>query len=312
MSEFILEFRRLSMEFPKDGGGTNLVLNDINLRIRKGQLVCIIGGSGAGKSTIFNQALGSLMPTHGDILFDGQRVTGEGPDRGIVPQSYSLYPHLRVADNIGFGLMLSQTATWQRLLLTPGYRRTRRDVQRIVTEYIPELGLEPSDAERWPHELSGGMKQRVAIATALIKQPRVLMMDEPFGALDPETRSMLQRLTLRKWKEMGLTIIFVTHMMEEAVLMADRIVGLSKYWQDADGKPGKGATIVLDREIPEPRNKEGARREDFVDDKAFHDVCTSIHRLVLDTTRRVPQSQFELTHPDAVQPGQAASNETNN
>ncbi|HEY9774557.1 MAG TPA: ATP-binding cassette domain-containing protein [Planktothrix sp.] len=299
MSEFIIEFRQMSKEFPSDDGGTNLVLNGINLRVRTGEFVCLVGGSGSGKSTLFNHALGTLHPTSGEVLVNGTPVQGEGPDRGIVPQSYSLYPHLRVADNIGFGLMLSQVNNLQRFLLTPTYRKARRDTRRLVTEYITELGLEPSDANRWPHELSGGMKQRVAIGTALIKQPKVLMMDEPFGALDPETRTKLQKLTLRKWKELGLTVIFVTHMMEEAVLLADRVVGLSKYWLDNDGKPGKGATIVLDRQIAEGRDDKGMRREDFADSAEFHDVCTKIHRLVLDTTRRVAQKDFDLSHPDA-------------
>jgi len=133
-------------------------------------------------------------------------------------------------------------------------------------------------------------------------KPKVLMMDEPFGALDPEVRSLMQKLILKIWKEQGLTVIFVTHMMEEAVYLATRVVGLSKFWTDETGKPGEGATIILDRQFSEPQ----PRPVEIMDTPEFHHTCTSIHRLVLDTTRRVARENFELTHPDAVVPGKPA------
>ena len=295
MSEYLIEYNNMTKSFATKDGGTNIVLNGINLRIKAGEFVCLVGGSGSGKSTLFNHLLGSLQPSSGAVLLNGKPINNEGPDRGIVPQSYSLFPFKRVVDNLGLGIELAETTNLQRLLFTPKFFSVRKRARALATDMITELGLDPTDADRWPYELSGGMKQRVAIGTALIKRPLVLMMDEPFGALDPETRTKLQRLILRKWKELGLTIIFVTHMMEEAVFLGTRVIGLSKYWLDDKGNPGKGATIVLDRQVPEPH----PRAEDFMDTPHFHDVCTQIHRLVLDTSRRVPQDQFDLSHPDA-------------
>jgi NitT/TauT family transport system ATP-binding protein len=293
---YIIEYRDVSKSFPKAGGGTNTVLNGINLKIKKGELVCLVGGSGSGKSTVFNQLVGSQKPTTGQVLIDGKVVDGEGPDRGIVPQMYGLFEHLSVLDNIAFGLDVSGTNNIQNVLHTPGSRRVKAQARAQARELIVELGLDPSDADRWPFELSGGMQQRVAIGSAIIMKPKVLMMDEPFSALDPLIRKKMQKLTLRLWKEQGLTIIFVTHSLEEAVFLGSRVIGLSKYWLDEGGQPGKGATIVLDKQIA---GDPASRPDEFMDAPEFHQTCAQIYSTVLDTARAVRRDQFDLSHPDA-------------
>lgn len=278
--------------------GWNTVLNGIDLRIKQGEFVTLIGGSGSGKSTVFNHILGSMFPTEGSVLVDGTPVERVGPDRGIVPQKYSLFPNLSVRDNISFGLMLSGTSLTQRVLHTPHYWRTRREARERAAEVITQLGLEPRDAEKFPYELSGGMRQRVAIGMSIVMEPKILMMDEPFGALDPETRTMMQALIRQIWKERKLTVLFVTHELSEAVYLGTRIVGLSKHWLGPTGEPGEGAKIVLDRAIDNDQlNSPG-----FRDSADFKALCVDIQGRVLDSTKRTPLSQFELTHPDAVKP----------
>jgi NitT/TauT family transport system ATP-binding protein len=292
----LIEYKDLTKKFPDGHNPPRTVLNGINLKIEEGEFVTLVGGSGSGKTTLFNHLLGTISPTEGSVTVDGSVVEGVGPDRGIVPQRYSLYPNMTVLDNLAFGTMLSQTTNAQRLFFTPHWRKVRSEARKAALDMVARLGLDPRDADRFPHELSGGMRQRVAIGTAVIMRPRILMMDEPFGALDPETRTRMQRLILDIWKEQKLTVIFVTHMMEEAVYLGTRVIGLSKFWNNEDGTPGDGARIVLDRTIPEPH----VRPESFMDTPEFHQVCTGIHRLVLDTTRRVSPDQFDLSHQTEV------------
>lgn len=296
---YMIEYRGVTKSFPRAGGGVNLVLNGIDLRIKQGELVCLVGGSGSGKSTLFNQLLGSQTPTTGEVLIDGQVVQGEGPDRGIVPQMYGLFEHMTVLDNIAFGPDVSRTTNVQKLLRTPHARSSTAAAREEARKLIVELGLDPTDAERWPFELSGGMQQRVAIGSAIIMKPKVLMMDEPFSALDPLMRKKMQKLTLRLWKEQGLTIIFVTHSLEEAVFLGTRVIGLSRYWLDETGKMAKGATIVLDKHI---EGDPTTRPDEILDTPEFHDTCSRIYRTVLDTARAVTRDQFDLSHPDAAQP----------
>jgi len=299
---YLIEYKDVTKKFPKKGGGLQTILNNVNLNIQPGEFVTLIGGSGSGKTTLFNHLLGTLTPTTGTVSLNGKVIDNVGPDRGIVPQRYSLFPNMTVLDNIAFGIMLSETTNLQGACFTPDYLRTRRRALEESQALLPELGLEPSDGDRYPFELSGGMRQRVALGTAVIMKPTVLMMDEPFGALDPETSMKMQRLILRIWKEQKLTIIFVTHRMEEAVYLGTRVIGLSKYWTDDAGQPGEGSTIILDRQVSEPH----PRPESFMDTPEFHTVCTNIHRLVLDTTRRVPRSQFDLSHPDVARTSEVA------
>jgi NitT/TauT family transport system ATP-binding protein len=184
----------------------------IDVTIDAGQFVCLIGASGCGKSTLLRIAAGFEEPTTGDVLARGRPITGPGSDRGMVFQDYALFPWMTVRQNIGFGPRQRQLP--------------RSEVDAIANEFVKLVGLERF-ADRYPSQLSGGMKQRVAIARVLANDANILLMDEPFGALDALTREQLQHELLQIWSRTGVTTIFVTHSVEEAVLLADRVLVMS-------------------------------------------------------------------------------------
>jgi NitT/TauT family transport system ATP-binding protein len=187
-------------------------LAPIDLVIPKGEFVCMIGASGCGKSTLLRIIAGFEEPTTGEVSIDGKTIAGPGSDRGMVFQDYALFPWMTVRENISFG---------------PRQRKLpRAEIERTTGEFVRMVGLERF-ADRYPNQLSGGMKQRVAIARVLANDANILLMDEPFGALDALTREQLQNELLQIWKRTGVTIIFVTHSVEEAVLLADRVLVMS-------------------------------------------------------------------------------------
>ncbi len=187
-------------------------LAPVDLAIPKGEFVCMIGASGCGKSTLLRIIAGFEEPTTGEVSIDGKPVTGPGSDRGMVFQDYALFPWMTVRQNISFG---------------PRQRHLpREDIDKATDEFVRMVGLERF-ADRYPNQLSGGMKQRVAIARVLANNANILLMDEPFGALDALTREQLQHELLQIWKRTGVTTIFVTHSVEEAVLLADRVLVMS-------------------------------------------------------------------------------------
>ena len=194
------------------GDGEVEALGRIDATIAQGELVCLIGASGCGKSTMLRIIAGFEQPTTGEVLVDGRRIAGPGSDRGMVFQDYALFPWLTVRQNIGFG---------------PRQRRlARREVDEIADEFVRLVGLQGA-ASRYPNQLSGGMKQRVAIARVLANNAGILLMDEPFGALDALTREQLQGELLAIWARSRLTIVFVTQSVEEAVLLGDRVLVMS-------------------------------------------------------------------------------------
>ena len=187
-------------------------LAPVDVVIPKGEFVCMIGASGCGKSTLLRIIAGFEEPTTGQVLIDGKPVTGPGSDRGMVFQDYALFPWMTVRQNISFG---------------PRQRHLpREEINKTTDEFVKMVGLERF-ADRYPNQLSGGMKQRVAIARVLANNANILLMDEPFGALDALTREQLQNELLQIWKRTGVTTIFVTHSVEEAVLLADRVLVMS-------------------------------------------------------------------------------------
>jgi nitrate ABC transporter ATP-binding subunit len=187
-------------------------LAPVDLAIPKGEFVCMIGASGCGKSTLLRIIAGFEEPTTGEVAIDGESVTGPGGDRGMVFQDYALFPWMTVRQNISFGPRQRHLA--------------REEIDKTTDEFVRMVGLERF-ADRYPNQLSGGMKQRVAIARVLANNANILLMDEPFGALDALTREQLQNELLQIWKRTGVTTIFVTHSVEEAVLLADRVLVMS-------------------------------------------------------------------------------------
>lgn len=229
-------------EFPnKSGGAASVALDSINLEIRNGEFFAIVGPSGCGKSTFLEIVAGLIKPTSGSIYIDGLRITGPDHNRGIVFQGYALFPWRTVMGNVAYGLE------------EKGVRGSEKE--KICWDYISLVGLSGFE-NHYSHELSGGMKQRVAIARALAYDPDILLMDEPFAALDAQTREVLQGEVLRIWNETKKTVLFITHNIEEAVFLADRIAVMS-------GRPGVIKKII---EVPlsRPRKEEHRLTQDFM------------------------------------------------
>jgi ABC-type nitrate/sulfonate/bicarbonate transport system ATPase subunit len=212
--------------------GPMLALHDVSLEMRHEHFVCLLGPSGCGKSTLLNMIAGFVMPTSGRILVDGQLVTGPGRDRGVVFQEYVLFPWRTVRQNVEFGPLMR--------------RVPKAEQQRIAERYLTMVGLE-DHLQKYPRELSGGMKQRVAIARALANDPSVLLMDEPFGALDAQTREVMQEELLKIWLGERKTIVFVTHSISESIYLADDIVTMT-------ARPGRIKEIVP-VDLPRPRER---------------------------------------------------------
>ncbi|TWT94822.1 Bicarbonate transport ATP-binding protein CmpD [Botrimarina colliarenosi] len=235
--------------------GPKKVLNDVNLRVEAGQVLALVGPSGCGKSTLLRAVLGTHPPTSGSVCVGGKPMLRPSRDVGIVYQHYSLFDFLTARQNVAFGLKLDQTSTPFRLFNYPAWRKLRAEHLEQADALLKKVGLYAA-RDQYPSQMSGGMRQRVAIAQALIMQPRVLLLDEPFGALDEATREELQLMLLRLYeenvraraehREPPYTVIIVTHELNEALFVADRVVGLSQY--HADG--ANGATIVYDRPAP--------------------------------------------------------------
>lgn len=206
-----LEIAHLQKQFPSKQGNL-IALQDINMHVETGEFVCVVGASGSGKSTLLRLIAGLDIPTDGEITVDGIPVTGPGSDRGMVFQKYTLYPWMNVKDNVEFGLKLQG--------ISKKYR------QQKAAYYLDVVGLS-SFAKCYTKELSGGMKQRVAIARALATSPKVLLMDEPFGALDVQTKENMQQFLLQVWQRTRCSILMITHDVEEAVFLAQRIYVLT-------------------------------------------------------------------------------------
>jgi ABC-type nitrate/sulfonate/bicarbonate transport system ATPase subunit len=216
---------------PEDGRTPVVALERFDLAVEDGEFVCLLGPSGCGKSTLLNIVAGFLRPTEGRVSLDGTEVRGPGRDRGVVFQEHALFPWFRVGQNVEFGLKMAGVP--------------RRDRARIADRYLDLVGLRPF-RRAFPKELSGGMKQRVAIARALANDPKILLMDEPFGALDAQTRRLMQDELTKIWAATGKTILFVTHAIEESLLLADRVVVMSP-------RPG-GIKAVLAVPLARPRS----------------------------------------------------------
>jgi len=234
----ILQMKNVSKTYVQNGQSIE-ALRGANLTVRKGEFICLIGASGCGKSTLLRMAAGFETATQGEVLMWGMPIAGPGPSRGMVFQDYGLFPWLSVRDNIGFGPKSRGRATIE--------------IRDTVDRFIELVGLQRF-ADVYPHQLSGGMKQRVAIARVLANDAEVVLMDEPFGALDAMTRERLQDELVEIWSRTGLTVLFVTHAIEEAIFLADRVVVMS---------PGPGRIeneYSIDLRRPRDVSRRGRRR----------------------------------------------------
>ncbi|HLH25856.1 MAG TPA: ABC transporter ATP-binding protein [Chloroflexota bacterium] len=236
-----LETRGLSKTFIKATGGEVEALRDISLQIEEGEFICIVGASGCGKTTFLRILDGLIDQTSGEILLDGREVTRPGPDRGFVFQSDSLFPWRTVLDNVVFGLEVQG-------------KPRKASVERAM-EYIKLVGLSGFE-KNYPHELSGGMRQRANLARALTVNPELLLMDEPFAALDAQTREIMQQELLRIWRGYQKTVIFITHQIDEAIYLADRVFVFTV-------RPGRVKTAIR---VPfqRPRSLEIKRTPEFI------------------------------------------------
>jgi NitT/TauT family transport system ATP-binding protein len=232
----VLEVEDLTKRF-----GEVTALDRVSFQVHRREFVCVVGASGCGKSTLVRLLAGLEEPTSGRLLLDGQAVDGPGADRGMVFQGYTLFPWLTVRQNIQFGPRMNG--------------QSKGSAREDADQWLALVGLEPF-ADSYPHQLSGGMKQRVAIARALANSPRILLMDEPFGALDAQTRAQMQRHLLHIWKNADVTIVFITHDLDEAIYLADRILVLKP-------RPGRVAEL-LEVPVPRPRTPEQSLTPEFV------------------------------------------------
>jgi NitT/TauT family transport system ATP-binding protein len=226
----ILSVRNLNKAFGSNGD-THVVFDNVSLQIHRREFICVVGASGCGKSTLARIVAGLDEATAGEILLDGKPVAGPGPDRGMVFQGYTLFPWLTVKRNVMFGLRMQGT--------------TDTIANTEARQWLDMVGLAKFE-NLYPHELSGGMKQRVAIARALANNPRILIMDEPFAALDAQTRCQMQAYLLQIWKKVDATILFITHDLDEASYLSDRILVLGT-------NPG-GIVEFIENPVPRPRN----------------------------------------------------------
>ncbi|THF65172.1 ABC transporter ATP-binding protein [Pseudothauera rhizosphaerae] len=234
-----IDIRRLDIHFGR-GAARFQAVSDVNITVPGGQFVCLLGPSGCGKSTVLGALAGHLAPSRGELLLDGAPISGPHPERGLVFQHHTLFPWKRVLDNVAFGLKMK------------GLARAERETK--ARELLHLMGLEGFE-RHYPAQLSGGMQQRVEIARSLINRPRVLLMDEPFGALDAQTRLLMQELLLDVWTRVRTTVLFVTHDIDEALFLADRILVMS-------ARPGR---IIEDLAVdfPRPRDALLTTTEDF-------------------------------------------------
>lgn len=265
--------------------GNKVVLADIDLRVRAREFCTVVGPSGCGKSTLLRLILGQERATSGRLLIEGKEIYSPSPDRGIVYQRYSLLTHLTVLENVLVGLQLP-------LHLWTAFRKKKK-LMAEAREYLELVKLH-EHADKYPHELSGGMQQRIAIAQALIKKPKILLMDEPFGALDPGTREDMQVLIVKLWEEHNMTIFFVTHDLEEALFLGTRVICLSQIYKLGEkvyADYSLGARVTMDYPV-----KKGVSPTQIKTTKEFNELKERIRRKGFETDYLADVKRFDLAH----------------
>ncbi len=261
------------------------ILRDIDLAIREGEFCSVVGPSGCGKSTLLRLILGQEVADSGNIHLDGKIIGLPDSRRGVVYQKYSLFPHLTVLENVMLGpryLGLADNAT-----------PNNNQIREAALYYLERVRLSHA-ANKYPHELSGGMQQRAAIAQTLIAHPKILLMDEPFGALDPDTREQLQVFLLELWESMGLTILFITHSLEEACFVGSRLLALSQYYNSGDTVQAHGATIVEDHPLARV-----AHSTEIKTNVEFQELIAQVKSRAFDPDVKQYINNFNLKHQDS-------------
>jgi NitT/TauT family transport system ATP-binding protein len=232
----LIEIRNVWKEY-----GQQVVLEQLNKSVEEGEFITIVGASGCGKTTFLKMLLGTEAISRGQLLLDSKPLPGEpGPERGIVFQRYSVFPHMSVLDNVVLSLELEKSRLFGRL-----FGRARKEARQVATQMIEAVGLGHA-LHKYPHELSGGMQQRLALAQSLIKRPRILLLDEPFGALDPGIRADMHQLVLSLWQEHKLTIFMITHDIKEGFYLGTRLWVFDKCRFDPQAPNAYGAQITYD------------------------------------------------------------------
>ncbi len=263
-----LTIKEVTVTFQRRRGGSVVAVDSLDLTVRDKEFVCIVGPSGCGKSTLLRVIAGLTRPSSGEVALDGMQVSGPGADRGMVFQSYTLFPWLTVHGNVEFG---------------PRLRGQPPELcARIARRYIDLVGLSGFE-HAYPKELSGGMMQRAAIARALANDPEILLMDEPFGALDAQTRTLMQELLLSVWEQTHKTVLFVTHDIEEAVLLADRVYVMT-------ARPGR---IKREVKVSLPR----PRTVGVLDSEEFLHLRREVHQSIREESLKVLRQ--ETTEADS-------------
>lgn len=254
MTGIKISIASLSLEYyNEERRQRHMAVQGLDLDIRSDEFLCVVGASGCGKSTLISAIAGFMSPLSGRIAMDGQAITGPGADRGVVFQEYALLPWKTVLANVALGLKFKHVAKGER--------------EAIARHFLDLTGLADA-ADKYPHELSGGMRQRAAVARTLANKPEVMLMDEPFAAVDAQTRMSLQEELLRVWSENRITVLFVTHSVEEAVFLGDRVAVLTP-------GPGRVREIV---EIDLPRDQR--RWDTLANDARFTELRERVMRLV--------------------------------
>ena len=265
----VLKVNDLSKVFESAKGSVQ-ALKDINFEVRRREFISVVGPSGCGKSTLIRIIAGLESQTEGEMLLDGKPASGPCAERGMVFQGYTLFPWLTVKQNVMFGLKMNG--------------KSNLEASEKSLQWIDFVGLDRF-ADSYPNELSGGMKQRVAIARALANQPRILLMDEPFGALDAQTRNQMQTHLLKIWENVDVTILFITHDLDEAVYMSDRIIVLS-------ANPGQVHEIIK-VPVPRPRDRDQMIDTIFLDTKLY--LESLIHPPNENMQKDISKTMFRMT-----------------
>jgi NitT/TauT family transport system ATP-binding protein len=267
----------------RKSGHRKTVLSHLNLDIRAGEFVAVLGETGCGKSTLLRLVLGQEFPTSGLVSVDGSPVTRIDAHSGYVPQKYSLFPDRTMIQNVMYGPENAFCGWFGRLL--PGYRRFKRQLRIEAEAQLLRMGLRSADLNKYPHQLSGGMQQRVAIAQALMMKPAVLLMDEAFSALDPSTRASLQQQLREIWQESKPTVLFVTHNTSEALLLGTRLIVLSPHHDGSEE-----SNVLLDMPLPQSSDTIAVRKKT----REFQELSEYVKRHAYSSSARRHESEPEL------------------